>query len=132
VTFCCNLVKINCVSVWIRPKKEGSHCCEPWLADRTGLHEGSDTIDFQRFNFLVAVDGRGRTKNRYCYTKTYAFKRNSTKIRGEIHPKPLVSAGGHALSAFPLDGGGLNILRPVTHLENGNGLGLDVEGYTKC
>jgi hypothetical protein len=28
-------------------------------ADWTCPHKGSDTIDFQRINFLVAVDGRG-------------------------------------------------------------------------
>jgi hypothetical protein len=61
-----------------------------------GPREGSDTIDFQRFNFWVAVDGRGCPKNCYFHTKTYEFKRNSTKIRDELPQKLIVSISPQA------------------------------------
>lgn len=45
-------------------------------ADRTGLRKGSDTIDFQRFNVLVAFFVAVDCEMRDLFTKTYLFERN--------------------------------------------------------
>ena len=50
------------------------------FADRTGPREGSDTIDFQRFNFLVASFVVVISKRPTFFTNTYNFERDRAKL----------------------------------------------------